>query len=78
MVTLKEKKGALKTLQSAIKKAISENGNLDFTDFIDVAYELDNEINRFENQFKIQKPIRPIPVGNGPSKGQPGIYLLAH
>ena len=73
-----EKKAALKTFQSAIKKAISENGNLDFTAFIDVAYELDNEINKFENQFKIQKPIRPIPVGNGPSKGQPGIYLLAH
>jgi hypothetical protein len=78
MVTLVEKKGALKTLQSAIQKSISENGNLDFTDFIDVAYELDNEINRFENQFKIQKTIRPIPVGNGPSKGHPGIYLLAH
>ena len=78
MVTLKEKKGTLKTLQSAIKKAISENGNLDFTAFIDVAYELDNEINIFESQFKIQKPIMPIPVGNGPSKGHPGIYLLAH
>ena len=78
MVTLKEKKGTLKTLQSAIKKAISENGNLDFTAFIDVAYELDNEINIFESQFKIQKPIRPIPVGSEPSKGHPGIYLLAH
>jgi len=78
MVTLKEKKGTLKTLQSAIKQSILENGNLDFTSFIDVAYELDNEINIFESQFKIHKPIRPIPVGNEPSKGHPRIYLLAH
>ena len=80
MVTLKEKKGTLKTLQSAIKKAILENGNLDFTDFIDVAYELDNEINRFENMYKIKSPLKAIPVSenNKPSNGHPGIYLLAH
>ena len=80
MVTLKEKKGTLKTLQSAIKKAILENSNLDFTDFIDVAYELDNEINQFESIYKIKKPIKAIPVSkdNKPSKGHPGIYLLAH
>ena len=80
MVTLKEKKCALKTLQSAIQKAISENGNLDFTDFIDVAYELDNEINRFEYTYRIKKPVKAIPVSkdNKPSNGHPGIYLLAH
>ena len=80
MVTLVEKKGALRTLQSAIQKSISENGNLDFTDFIDIAYELDNEINRFESTHKIKAPIKAIPVSkdNKPSNGHPGIYLLAH
>ena len=80
MVTLKEKKGALKTLQSAIQKAISENGNLDFTDFIDAAYELDNEINQFESMYKIKTHRKVIPVSkdNKPANGHPGIYLLAH
>ncbi len=80
MVTLKEKKGTLKTLQSAIKKAILENSNLDFTDFIDAAYELDNEINQFESMYKIKTPIKAITVSkdNKPSNGHPGIYLLAH
>jgi hypothetical protein len=80
MVTLVEKKGTLRTLQSAIQKSISENGNLDFTYFIDIAYELDNEINRFENTHKIKAPIKAIPVSkdNEPSNGHPGIYLLAH
>ena len=80
MVTLKEKKGALKTLQSAIQKAISENGNLDFTDFIDAAYELDNEINQFESMYKIKTHRKAIPVSkdNKPANGHPGIYLLAH
>ncbi|MCE2771809.1 MAG: hypothetical protein LW711_17625 [Saprospiraceae bacterium] len=80
MVTLVEKKGTLKTLQSAIQRAISDNGNLDFTNFIDIAYELDNEINRFENTYKIKAPVKAIPVSkdNKPSNGHPGIYLLAH
>ena len=80
MVTLIEKKGTLKTLQSAIKRAILENSNLDFTDFIDAAYELDNEINQFESMYKIKTPIKAIPVSkdNKPANGHPGIYLLAH
>ena len=80
MVTLVEKKGTLRTLQSAIQKSIAENGNLDFTDFVDIAYELDNEINRFENTHKIKSHLKTIPVSkdNKPSNGHPGIYLLAH
>ena len=43
-----EKKAALKTLQSAIKKAVSENGNLDFNDFVDLSYELENKVYELE------------------------------
>lgn len=55
MVTLKEKKGALKTLQSAIQKAISENGNLDFTDFEDVAFDLQVDIETIENDIETER-----------------------
>jgi hypothetical protein len=74
-----EKKAALKTFQSAIKKAVSENGNLDFNDFVDLSYELENKIYKYQVVFRI-KPIKyiPIPETNGPSNGHPGIYLLAH
>ena len=63
-----------------IVNMVSENGNLDFTDFIDAAYELDNEINQFESMYKIKTPIKAIPVSkdNKPANGHPGISLLAH
>ena len=74
-----EKKAALKTFQSAIKKAVSENGNLDFNDFVDLSYELENKIYKYQVVFRI-KPIKniPLPETDGPSNGHPGIYLLAH
>jgi len=55
-----EKKAALKTLQSAIKKAISENGNLDFNDFVDLSYRLENKVYKYQVVFRI-KPIGNIP-----------------
>jgi hypothetical protein len=74
-----EKKAALKTFQSAIKKAISENGNLDFNDFVDLSYELENKIYKYQVVFRI-KPTKDIPLTetDEPSNGHPGIYLLAH
>jgi len=74
-----EKKAALKTFQSAIKKAVSENGNLDFNDFVDLSYELENKIYKYQVVFRI-KPIKdiPLPETNEPSNGHSGIYLLAH
>jgi hypothetical protein len=63
MVTLKEKKGALKTLQSAILKSHSEYVLLDFKDLEDLAFdlqvdieteedELETELNRFYNEVR--------------------------
>ena len=74
-----EKKAALETLQSAIKKAVSENGNLDFNDFIDLSYELENKVYKYQVVFRIE-PIEyiPLPKTDGPSNGHPGIHLLSH
>ena len=55
MVTLKEKKGALKTLQSAILKSYSENKNLDFTDFEDAAFYLQVDIETTENDVETER-----------------------
>ena len=60
---LAEKKNVLKTLKSAILKSYSENKNLDFTDFEDVAFdlqvdieteedEIETELNRFYSEVK--------------------------
>ena len=74
-----EKKAALETLQSAIKKAVSENGNLDFNDFVDLSYELENKVYKYQVVFRIE-PIKyiPLPKTDGPSNGHPGIHLLSH
>lgn len=71
-----EKKAALKTLNSAIKKAISESGNLDFNDFVDLSYELENKIYNYQVVFRI-KPIENIPL---PETGNPsnGPYISVH
>ena len=55
MVTLSEKKGTLKTLQSAILKSYSENKNLDFTDFEDAAFDLQVDIETEEDEMETER-----------------------
>ena len=55
MVTLSEKKGTLKTLQSAILKSYSENKNLDFTDFEDAAFDLQVDIETEEGEIETER-----------------------
>jgi len=55
MVTLSEKKGTLKTLQSAILKSYSENKNLDFTDFEDAAFDLQVDIETEEDEIETER-----------------------
>ena len=52
---LAEKKNALKTLKSAILKSYSENKNLDFTDFEDVAFDLQVDIETTENDVETER-----------------------
>jgi hypothetical protein len=54
MVTLKEKKGALKTLQSAILKSHSEYVLLDFTDLEDLAFDLQVDIETEEDELETE------------------------
>lgn len=51
---LTEKKNVLKTLKSAILKAYSENKNLDFTDFEDVSFDLQVDIETIENGIETE------------------------
>ena len=51
---LAEKKNALKTLKSAILKSYSENKNLDFTDFEDVAFDLQVDIETEEDELETE------------------------
>ena len=51
---LAEKKNVLKTLKSAILKSYSENKNLDFTDFEDVAFDLQVDIETEENEIETE------------------------
>lgn len=52
---LAEKKNVLKTLKSAILKAYSENKNLDFTDFEDVSFDLQVDIETIENGIETER-----------------------
>lgn len=52
---LAEKKNVLKTLKSAILKSYSENKNLDFTDFEDVAFDLQVDIETSENGIETER-----------------------
>lgn len=52
---LVEKKNVLKTLKSAILKSYSENKNLDFTDFEDVAFDLQVDIETAENDIETER-----------------------
>lgn len=52
---LAEKKNVLKTLKSAILKSYSENKNLDFTDFEDVAFDLQVDIETAENDIETER-----------------------
>lgn len=51
---LAEKKNVLKTLKSAILKSYSENKNLDFTDFEDVAFDLQVDIETEEAELETE------------------------
>ena len=51
---LAEKKNVLKTLKSAILKSYSENKNLDFTDFEDVAFDLQVDIETEEDEIETE------------------------
>jgi hypothetical protein len=51
---LAEKKNVLKTLKSAILKSYSENKNLDFTDFEDVAFDLQVDIETEEDELETE------------------------
>lgn len=55
MVTLSEKKGALKTLQSAILKSHSEHVLLDFSDLEDLAFDLRVSIEQEENELETER-----------------------
>lgn len=55
MVTLSEKKGALKTLQSAILKSHSEHVLLDFSDLEDLAFDLRVGIEQEENELETER-----------------------
>ena len=74
-----EKKAALETLQSAIKKAVQKYIDLDFNDFVDLSYELENKVYKYQVVFRIE-PIKyiPLPKTDGPLNGHPGIHLLSH
>lgn len=51
---LAEKKNVLKTLKSAILKSYSGNKNLDFTDFEDVAFDLQVDIEKEEDEIETE------------------------
>ena len=55
MVTLSEKKGALKTLQSAILKSYSEHVLLDFSDLEDLAFDLRVSIEQEETDLETER-----------------------
>lgn len=55
MVTLSEKKGALKTLQSAILKSHSEHVLLDFSDLEDLAFDLRVSIEQEDNELEKER-----------------------
>jgi hypothetical protein len=55
MVTLLEKKGTLRTLQSAILRSYSENKNLDFTDLENLAFDLRVSIQQEETELETER-----------------------
>lgn len=55
MVTLSERKGVLKTLQSAILKSYSENALLDFSDLEDLTFDLRVSVEKEETELETER-----------------------